>query len=111
MREYAMYKRFISAFQMLNILFQSLYSLALPIGFGALISFLLTKYLSAPRWIWAIFITLGVFSGLYSMVKFILTATSALEKLDHEREARDAAEKEKLERQKKWGDELGNKSE
>ena len=92
-----MYKRFISAFQMLNILFQSLYCLVLPIGIGALISFL-----NAPKWIWAIFIILGVFSGLYSMVKYILIATRALENLDKGRNERTDAEKERQQRRERW---------
>jgi F0F1-type ATP synthase assembly protein I len=97
-----MYKRFISAFQMLNILFQSLYCLVLPVGIGALVSYLLTKFASAPKWIWAIFITLGVFSGLYSMVKYILIATKALENLDKGRNERSDVERARQERRERW---------
>ena len=97
-----MYKRFISAFQMLNILFQALYCLVLPMGIGALISFLLTKFLCAPKWIWAILLTLGVFSGLYSMVKYLLSATRALENLDRGRDERKNEEKERELRRERW---------
>jgi hypothetical protein len=97
-----MYKKFISAFQMLNILFQAIYCLALPIGIGALISFLVTKFLGAPRWTWAILITLGVFSGLYSMIKYVLIATKALENLDRGRDDRENAERERAERRERW---------
>ena len=97
-----MYKRFISAFQMLNILFQSLYCLVLPMGIGALVAFLLTRFLGAPKWVWAIFITLGVFSGLYSMVKYVLIATKALENLDKGRNERSDAERARQERRERW---------
>lgn len=86
----SMYKKFISAFHMLNLLLQSIYSLALPIGVGALASLLLTKYASAPRWIWAVLMTLGTFVGLYSMIKFILSASANLDRM--EKAERDAAE-------------------
>jgi len=104
-----MYKKFISAFQMLNILFQALYCLVLPIGIGALFSFLVTKFLNAPKWIWAILLTLGVFSGLYSMIKYILSATRALENLDRGRDRRTDLEREREERRERWKDFDGSK--
>ena len=90
-----MYKKFISAMYVLNILFQALYTLALPIGIGVLASFLLTKYASAPKWIWALLLTMGVFIGLYSMIKFILTAMRNLERLENEQAEKARAEREK----------------
>ena len=77
-----MHKKIFSALELLNILFQAFYTLALPIGIGALISFLLTKFASAPSFVWAIFLMLGVFVGLYSMIKYILTATSGIDRRD-----------------------------
>lgn len=97
-----MYKKFISAFQMLNILFQSLYCLVLPMGIGALVAFLLTRFLGAPKWVWAIFLTLGALSGLYSMIKYILIATRALEALDRGRDSRSNAVREREERRERW---------
>lgn len=102
-----MYRKIISAFQMLNILLQSLYSLALPIGVGALISFLTTRYLSAPKWIWAVLLTVGTFIGLYSMIKYILSATEALDRLKKEREESDAERRAKEERRARLSSELG----
>ena len=60
-----MHKKILNALELLNMLFQALYTLALPIGIGALASFLLTKYANAPSFVWAILLTLGVFIGLY----------------------------------------------
>ena len=51
---------------------------------GLLISYLLTTYASAPSWIWALFTVLGVFVGLVSMIKFILSAMAALDRLEKE---------------------------
>ena len=93
-----MYKKFISAFQMLNILLQSIYSLGFPIGVGALASFLLVKYAHAPQWIWAILLVIGTFAGLFSMIKYILSATKNIERIEKERKETEAerAEKEQL---------------
>ena len=94
-----MYKKIVSSIYVLNILFQALYSLALPIGIGALAAFLLTKYVSAPKWIWAVLLLIGVFTGLFSMIKFILTATKNLDRLEKERAEKDALEKAKAKKQ------------
>ena len=93
-----MYKKIVSSLYVMNILFQSLYTLALPIGFGALIAFLLTKYTSAQNWVWVVFILLGVFIGLYSMIRFIISASESFKRLEAEGKAK---EKEKSQKQKK----------
>ena len=99
--EWNMYKKFISAFQMLNILLQSIYSLGLPIGVGALGSFLLVKYAHAPKWIWAVLLVIGTFAGLFSMVKYILSATKNIERIEKQRRESEAekAAKEQLQDQ------------
>ena len=96
-----MYKKFISAFQMLNILLQSIYSLGFPIGVGALTSFLLVKYAHAPQWIWAILLVVGTFAGLYSMVKYVLSAIKNIELIERQRKEAEAekAAKEQLQDQ------------
>lgn len=83
-----MYKRFVNSLYLLNIIFQSFLNLLTPIGIGLLISYLLTSYAGAPSWIWALFTVLGVFAGLISMVKFILSATAALDRLEKEQNER-----------------------
>ena len=94
-----MYKKFISAFHLLNILLQSLYSLALPIGIGALASYLLTRYTEIGEWIWAVLLIIGTLLGLYSMVKYLLSALKNLERLEKQREASQAEKEEKESRQ------------
>ena len=94
-----MHKKIFSALQVLNLLFQALYTLVLPVGIGALASFLLTKYTSAPKWIWAVLITLGVLIGLYSMVKFIILASESMDRVEKQKAENLQARKEKEERQ------------
>ena len=91
-----MHHKILNAFKLLNMLFQGFYTLALPIGVGAVASFLLTKYASAPSFIWAIFLTLGVFIGLYSMIRFILSSLDSMSRLEKQREI-DLAEKKEME--------------
>ena len=94
-----MHKKIFDALNMLNLLGQAIYTLALPIGLGALASFLLTEYAGAPGWIWAILLTLGTLMGLYSMVKYILSAMTGIERQKKQREADLAAKREKEDRQ------------
>lgn len=82
------YTKFVSAMYVLNIISQAFFTLAFPIGLMALLSWLLCKYAGAPGWIWAILIVLGALSGLYSMIKFILSAMNALDKLEAEHKAK-----------------------
>lgn len=79
-----MYRRFINAMYVLNILFQAIFDLLVPIGLGVLGAFLLTKYTEIGGWIWAVLPVLGTFTGLYSMIKFILSAMAGLQRLENE---------------------------
>ncbi len=94
-----MHNKLFRALSMLNLLFQAIYTLVLPIGIGALAAFLLTEYASAPSWIWAILLVLGTLMGLYSMIKYILTATAGMERLEKQQKANEAEKREKEERQ------------
>ena len=76
------YKKIITPLYVINIAFQSLISLVSPIAIMFLISWLLVKYTAVGTWIYALLIMVGVFSGLYSMVSFILSATRALEAIE-----------------------------
>ena len=96
-----MHKKIFSALELLNILFQAFYTLALPIGIGALISFLLTRFLSAPSFVWAIFLIIGVLIGLYSMIKYILTATAGIDRRDRQTKQMKREQEEK-EAKQEW---------
>lgn len=77
-----MYRKFVSAMYLLNIIFQSFFDLALPIGAAILISRLLVEKASAPGWIYAPLVVIGVIIGFCSMIRFILSATRALDRLE-----------------------------
>ena len=77
-----MYRKFISAMYLLNIIFQSFFDLALPIGATILISWLLVEKAGAPSWIYAPLVVIGVIIGFISMIRFILSATRALDRLE-----------------------------
>lgn len=83
------YKRFVSVMYVLNIVFQAFITLAAPIFLGLGISWLLVRYLSAPEWIYAPITVFGVLSGLWSMVKFVLSGMASLERLEKERNSKD----------------------
>ena len=54
--------------------------------------------LSAPEWLYVLFIILGVGSGLVGMVRFVLSSMSGIERLEAEQEEgkrRKIKEKEK----------------
>lgn len=88
------YVRFVNSLYALNIAFQAIFSLAAPIGIGVLVSYLLVKFASAPEWIYAPLILLGAFSGLVSMVKFVITATDGLQRLENEQNSKEKAKNE-----------------
>ena len=81
-----MYGKFVSAMYIFNILFQSLFNLATPILLMLGLAWLLVNKLAAPAWLYAVFGVVGALIGFYSMIKFIITASAALERLEKERE-------------------------
>ena len=84
------YRGLITPLYVINIVFQSLLSLLSPIAVMLLFAYLLNTYAGVGTWIYVVLIMLGVFSGLYSMVIFILRAFRAL----------DAIEKGRLEKER-----------
>ena len=92
-RERLMYRKLVSAIYVINIASQAIFTLAMPIGVGVLLSYLLTEYAALPSWIWAVLVTLGAITGLYSMVKFVLSAMAGLERLENEHNTKEKQEK------------------
>ena len=92
-----MYKKFISAFKLFDILVQAIYSLVLPIGICALASYLLTTHTACPPWIWAILLTVGSLLGIFSMMKYIIGALDAQTRLE---KANAIEEEKRLEKEK-----------
>lgn len=89
------YTGFVNALYVLNIVWQALFSLATPICLGLLVSYLLVRFAGAPDWIYAPLTVLGAISGIYSTIKFILSAMGGLERLEREQKARREGENNK----------------
>jgi F0F1-type ATP synthase assembly protein I len=85
--EIKMYKKFISALYVINIVSQAIFTLLTPIALGFGISWLLVEYAAIPSWIYAVLITLGALIGFYSMIKFVLSAMASLDRLEKSRSA------------------------
>lgn len=84
-------KKLINAMYVLNIVSQAIINLALPIGFGVLASWLLVRYASFPGWVYAPVVVCGVLIGFYSMVKFIIGAMAALDRLEKEQNSKNSS--------------------
>ncbi len=83
-----MYSKFVHTFYYFNIAVQSVFSLLTPIALMTLLSWFLSSRGLVGGWIYAPFILLGVGVGLYSMLRFISTASAQVRALE-------AAEEEK----------------
>lgn len=87
------HKKFFNALYALNIFFQGFLSLIFPIALSLLISWIAVDKLSAPEWIYAPIVILGVVAGLCSMIRFIIAAGNALERLEAEQKKKEKKEK------------------
>lgn len=81
-----MYKKFITPLYIFNIVLQSFFNLLTPPLILGFIAWLLNTRAEVGEWIYVVLIMIGVFTGLYSMIAFILNAMRALERLEKERE-------------------------
>lgn len=81
-----MYRKTVSALYVMNIMMQAIVTLLIPAGVMFLIAWLLISYAGLPEWIYAIFIPLGVISGFFSMIKFAIRSSEALERLERQRD-------------------------
>ncbi len=81
-------KSFMNTLTALNIIIQSFFNLAMPIGLTILVSWFLHRRVELAAWISVLLILLGVCFGLYSMIHFVLTAMKNLERLEKEQKER-----------------------
>ena len=86
-------KKFMNAMYALNIILQSFWSLLFPIGVGVLVGWLLTEKCGMGNYVFVILILLGVFVGLISMIRFLLSALAGLERLEKEQQNTDSFRK------------------
>ena len=83
-----MNKRFVSALYVLNIISQAIFTLLTPTAILFAIGWLFVSQLSAPGWIYAILIPIGVIFGFYHMIKFVISASESLERLEKQNKKR-----------------------
>lgn len=97
-----MYKKIVNSVYLINIIIQSFVSLLFPIAVAIIAAWYLAEQRSVGKWIYVVLILFGVFIGLFSMVKFILSSMSAFERLEKE-------QAEKANKQKKYQKEENKK--
>lgn len=79
-----MHKKFFGVMYAINIIMQAVFSLLTPAALLFALSFLFVKKFGAPTWIYAVAIALGIILGLISMVKFVITASEGLQRLENQ---------------------------
>lgn len=67
---------------LINVIFQAFWSLLFPMALGFLAGWLLTARFGLPSWIYAVLLLVGVGIGLFSMIKFLIYALDAFEKIE-----------------------------
>ncbi len=87
------YGKFVSAVYIINVIVQSFFSLACPMGLGFLGAWLLVNKAGAPAFVYAVFIVLGTLIGIYSMIKFILDTMAAVERLERQHKEKEGTAK------------------
>ena len=80
-----MYRNFVGALYVLNIIFQAIFTLIIPPAIFFFINYLCVSKLSFPKWTYAISLSIGFVLGIISMIKFAISASEALERLEKQR--------------------------
>ena len=81
-----------SSFYVINIVFQSIFTLLWQIGLALAVGWFFTGFVGAPEWVYVPLILLGVGTGLVSMVRFIISAMNALERLEEQKRKKKKSE-------------------
>ena len=84
-----MHKKIFGVMYVLNIIAQSAFSLITSAALGLFAAWLLVRYVGAPKWTYAVLLTLGVISGFISMIKFAISASEGLERLEKQKNYKD----------------------
>ena len=83
-----MYKRFVGAMYVINIIAQAIVTLLIPAALMLAIAWLFVEKCGAPGWLYAVLITLGIISGFVSMIRFVIRASESLERMEKERSSK-----------------------
>ena len=86
-------KNFMNAMYAMNIILQAFWSLLFPIGGGVLLGWLLVEKCGMGSYLFVILILLGVFVGMISMIRFLISALTGLERLEKEQKNNDRLRK------------------
>jgi hypothetical protein len=73
-----------STFYVINIVFQSIFTLLWQIFTALVVGWIFVNKLNAPEWLYVPLILVGVITGMISMVRFILTAMKSLERIEEQ---------------------------
>ena len=86
-------RNFMNAMYAMNIILQAFWSLLFPIGGGVLLGWLLVEKCGMASYLFVILILLGVFVGMISMIRFLISALAGLERLEKEQKNNDRLRK------------------
>ena len=86
-------RSFMNAMYAMNIILQAFWSLLFPIGGGVLLGWFLTEKCGMGSYLFVILILLGVFVGMISMIRFLISALTGLERLEKEQQDSDRMRK------------------
>jgi hypothetical protein len=92
--EGAVHKKLFGVLYTLNIIAQAFFSLVFPAAIFAGVAWLAVEYWSAPGWVYAPAILLGLLLGFYSMIKFVLAAMTSLERLENEQKKKETPKRD-----------------
>ena len=90
-----------STVYVINIVFQSIFTLLWQIGVAILAGWLCIDLFGAPDWVYVPLIIAGVITGFVSMIRFILAAMNALDRIERERKQKHKKIEEKRNGNKK----------
>lgn len=82
-----MYGKFVGFVYYTNIVIQSVLSLLCPVALLTALAWYLVEKRGLPDWVYVPAVLLGTVSGLFSMVKYVISATRAAEALAKQRQA------------------------
>ncbi len=83
-----MQKKIYNAAYLINVIFQAFFNLMFPMATGFFAGYLVTEKLSFPQWWYAILLVAGLAVGLFSMIKFLIYALDAFEKIEKAQKAK-----------------------
>ena len=86
-------RSFMNAMYAMNIILQAFWSLLFPIGCGVLLGWLLVEKCGMGSYLFVILILFGVLVGMISMIRFLISALSGLERLEKEQQNNDRMRK------------------